>query len=270
MSRQADKAAAFRSLHDRPGAFLIPNPWDIGSARLLQHMGFEALATTSLGVANMLGKRRATKAEILQNVRDLCAACDLPVNADLEDGFGREPEAAAAIIREAAACGAVGGSIEDYSNDPSAPIFEFNLAVERVQAAAEAAHSLDFPFTFTARAEGLLRGPRDLDDIIRRLQAFEAAGADVLYAPALRTLDEMTSVTSALAKPVNVVMGFADPSLTLDQLAGAGVKRVSIGGAFSRLALQAVMDAARNMQAGQFQWLRGMSPLSEVQAAFEA
>lgn len=276
MTSQNDKATTFRALHQRETPFLLPNPWDAGSARLLAHMGFEALATTSLGVANMHGQKGVTREQVLDNIRVIAAATRLPVNADLEDGFATDPAAAAAIIPAACEAGAVGGSIEDSINDPAArptdgslPILDFELAVERVQAAVEAARQLSIPFMLTARAEGMLHGQRDLDEIIRRLQAFEAMGADVLYAPGLRTLDQVRQVTAEIGKPFNMVMGFADPSITLDQLAEAGVKRVSIGGGLSRIALNAMRAAAREMQAGNFTFLPEMIPIADLHAAFD-
>ena len=276
MSDQRQKAATFRALHERDAPLLLPNPWDAGSARLLAHLGFEALATTSLGVANLHGQKGVTREQVLENIRVIASATDLPVNADLEDGFATEPTAAAAIIPAACETGAVGGSIEDSINDPAArptdgslPILDFGLAVERVQAAVEAARQLPVPFMLTARAEGMLHGQRDLDEIIRRLQAFEAAGADVLYAPGLRTLDQVRRVTAEINKPFNMVMGFADPNITLDQLADAGVRRVSIGGGLSRIALNAMRAAAREMQAGKFTFLPDMIPIADLREAFD-
>jgi 2-methylisocitrate lyase-like PEP mutase family enzyme len=275
MFNQAEKAATFQALHQRPGPFILPNPWDAGSAKLLEHWGFEALATTSLGVANMHGRKGATKEQVLENVRVIAAATRLPVNADLEDGFATEPAAAAEIIPAAFEAGAVGGSIEDSINNPgkrpidgSLPILNFSLSVERVQAAIEASRQLPIPFMLTARAEGMLYGQCDLDEIIRRLQAFEAAGADVLYAPGLRTIDQVRQVTAEINKPFNMVMGFADPSITLDQLADAGVQRVSIGGGLSRIALSAMRTAALEMQAGSFTFLPDMIPVGDLQKAF--
>ena len=190
MRSQTDKAMAFRALHERPGAFIIPNPWDIGTARLLAALGFEALATTSLGLANMLGRAdsRVARSEVLANCRDIAAATDLPVNVDLENCFAHAPEAAAETIRLAAEVGALGGSIEDFTGDSKDPIYDFDLAVARVRAAAEVAHGLAVPFLLTARAENLLHGRNDLSDTTRRVQAYEAAGADVLYVPGLRDL----------------------------------------------------------------------------------
>ena len=266
MATQKERAEVFKASHEREGAFVMPNPWDVSSARLLAGLGFEALATTSAGFANSLGRLDGQVAlhEVLAHCHDLCAATDLPVSADLENCFADDPEKAAETILLAARAGLVGGSIEDYSGDPSNPIYDFGLAVERVRAAAEAAHSLDFPFTLTARAENLLRGRQDLDDTIRRLRAFEAAGADVLYAPALATLDEVRLVTSALGKPLNVL---APPlkGVTVAQLADAGVKRISVGGALARAALTAVLRAGAEMrEQGSFGWASGLASGTEV------
>jgi 2-methylisocitrate lyase-like PEP mutase family enzyme len=253
---QKEKAETFKALHEREGAFIIPNPWDIGSARLLAGLGFEALATTSAGFANSLGRPdgQVTRDEVIKHCRDLCAATDLPVSADLENCFADPPERAAETVLLGARAGLVGGSVEDYSGDPSNPIYDFGLAVERVHAAAGAARSLGFPFTLTARAENLLRGRHDLDDTIRRLQAFEAAGADVLYAPGLSTLDEVRLVTGALSKPVNVLAPMVKGA-TAAQLADAGVRRISLGGALARAALTALLRAGTEMRSqGSFEW----------------
>ena len=269
MIDQSTKANEFQALHRRDRPFLLPNPWDAGTARLLAHLGFEAVGTTSLGVANGLGRKRADLDDILLNVRAIAGASELPVSADLENGFADDPTTAARAIALAYECGAVGGSIEDASGDRRAPIYDFALAVERVHAAVEAARALPIAFTLTARAENLLHGIADLDDTIRRLQAFEGVGADVLYAPGLRTLAEMRTVVSSVSRPVNVVMGFADPSITIEQLAEVGVRRVSIGGALSRLALASFLRGAREMQAGRFGFLTGMATVSELHGAFE-
>jgi 2-methylisocitrate lyase-like PEP mutase family enzyme len=269
MRTQAEKAEAFRALHERPGAFIIPNPWDAGTARLLAALGFEALATTSLGLANMLGRpdgaNAVSRTEVLDNCRVIAAATDLPVNADLENGYAHEPRAAAEMIRLAAEAGVVGGSIEDATGDPARPIYDFSLAVERIQAAVETARSLPVAFVLTARAENLLHGRPDLDDTIRRLQAFEKAGADVLYAPGVRDLATIRTVASSVGKPLNVVMSAADPALTAAQLAEAGVKRISVGGALSRLALAAFLEGAREMKdSGGFTWVRRTVPSKEL------
>jgi len=267
MRNQIDKAEAFRQLHQRAGAFIIPNPWDAGTARLLTALGFEALATTSLGLANMLGRADSTvtRAEVIANCRDIAAASDLPVNVDLENGFAHAPEAAAEAIRMAAEAGAAGGSIEDYSGDGTSPIYDFDLAVARVRAAAAAARSLPVPFMLTARAENLLHGRQDMADTIRRLQAYEAAGADVLYAPGLRNLKEVREVVQAVKRPVNVVTGWLDPAITAADLAEAGARRISVGGALSRLALATFVDAGRAMkEAGSFAWMREMLPIGDL------
>jgi 2-methylisocitrate lyase-like PEP mutase family enzyme len=262
------KAESFRSLHERSEPLLLPNPWNVGTARLLAQLGFEALGTTSLGLANALGRRRATREEVLANCRAIAAATSLPVSADLEDGYASSPEAAASMIDDAWHCGAVGASIEDASQDPQAPIYEFEHAVDRVRAAAETARLLPLPFVLTARTEMLLYGIGSLDEVIRRLRAFEGAGADVLYAPGLRNLEEIRRVVESVGRPVNVVMGFADPSITVDQLALAGVRRVSIGGALSRLALRAFLDGATAMRAGRFEFVREIVAIDTLHNAF--
>jgi 2-methylisocitrate lyase-like PEP mutase family enzyme len=270
MRSQMEKAKAFRALHERPGAFIIPNPWEAGTAKLLAAMGFEALATTSLGVANMLGSAKVSRDAIIENCRVIAAATDLPVNADLENGGADDPKQAAQAIRLAAEAGCVGGSIEDSTGDPKNPIYDFALAVERVHAAVEVARSLPFPFMLTARAENLLYG-RDLDDAIKRLQAFEAAGAEVLYSPGVHDLATIKTVVSSVGKPFNLVMGFADPTLTLDQLSAAGVKRISVGGAMARVALAAFMRCAREMKdEGAFTFVREMAPMKDVREMFAA
>ena len=273
MKTTLEKAAAFRALHERPGAFVIPNPWDAGTARLLASLGFEALATTSLGLANSLGRVDGTngvsRAQVIENCRLIAAATDLPVNADLENGYAHEPRAAAEIIRLAAGAGISGGSIEDATGEADRPIYDFQQAVERVQAAVEVARALPVPFLLTARAENLLHGRLDLDDTIRRLQAFEKVGADVLYAPGVRDLATIQTVVSSVSKPVNVVMSAADPDLTVAQLAGVGVKRISVGGALSRLALAAFLKGAREMaERGAFTWMRDTVPSKELKDVF--
>jgi len=267
MRTQAEKAAAFRALHARPGPFIIPNPWDAGTAKLLAAVGFEALATTSLGVANMLGRAdsHVTKADVIENCRVIAQATDLPVNVDLENCFADDPVAAAEAIRLAAEAGAVGGSIEDFTGDTANPIYDFGLAVARVRAAVEVAHALPVPFLLTARAENLIRGRNDMADTVRRLQAYEAAGADVLYAPGLRNLVEVREVVRAVTRPFNVVTGWLDPDITLAQLGEAGAKRISVGGALSRLALATFVTAARAIQEqGSFAWMREMMGSAEL------
>jgi 2-methylisocitrate lyase-like PEP mutase family enzyme len=272
MPTQTEKAATFRELHAQPGAFIIPNPWDAGTARLLATIGFKALATTSLGLANTLGRAdsHVTRDEVIANCRLIVEATDLPVNADLENGFADEPETAAEAIRLAAEAGAVGGSIEDYTGNRAKPFYDFDFAVARVRAAVEAAHSLPVPLLLTARAENLIRGRDDLRDTIRRLQAFEEAGADVLYAPGLRTLAEVRDVVHAVTRPVNVVTGWLDPDITLSQLSETGAKRISVGGALSRLVLTMFVRATQAMQnEGSFAWMRDMMPTPKLVDMFK-
>jgi 2-methylisocitrate lyase-like PEP mutase family enzyme len=269
MRTLAEKTAAFRALHDEPGTFIIPNPWDAGTARLLAGLGFKALATTSLGLANIHGRGVVSANEIIENARMIAAATDLPTNGDLENCGGDEPEEAARMIGRASEAGLAGGSIEDFTGDRSDPIYGFNLAVERVYAAVEAARKLPIPFVLTARAEQLIHGSTDLDATIRRLQAFEQAGADVLYAPGLRDLETIRTVVASVSKPVNVVMTHADPSLTAAQLAEVGVKRISIGGSGSRFALNAFMTAAREMaERGTFTFISENPPWKDLLDAF--
>jgi len=250
MRTQAEKAEAFRALHERDGTFIIPNPWDVGTACLLAHMGFEALASTSAGFAFSIGKRdnAVGRDAILAHVAALAAATDLPVSADLENGFGDDPETVAETIRRGAVAGLAGGSIEDSTRSGASPVYEPALAVERVRAAVEAARSLPFPFTLTARAENHVVGRNDLADTIRRLQAYQEAGADVLYAPGLRTREDIAAVVSSVDRPVNVLMGLGSAQLTLAELAEIGVKRVSVGSVLARVALGAFLRAAREMR----------------------
>jgi 2-methylisocitrate lyase-like PEP mutase family enzyme len=256
---QTEKARAFKALHDGPGLFVIPNPWDGASAKILAAQGFKALTTTSAGLAFVLGKPDGgvTREQSLWNAKLIVDSVDLPVAADLENGFGHKPEDAAETIRQAAAVGLVGGSIEDATGDPAKPIYEFNQSVERVAAAAEAARTLDFPFQFVARAEGFLHGQPDLDEIIRRLQAFEKAGADVLFAPGLPNIEAVRTVVQSVTKPVNVVRGGPGPSIA--ELAAAGVRRVSVGGGLSRVAYTALQKAGEELiGAGTFEWTDGI------------
>jgi 2-methylisocitrate lyase-like PEP mutase family enzyme len=263
----AKKAAAFRALHERSGAFIIPNPWEPGTAKILAALGFEALATTSRGLANMFGRAvgDVSRTEVIANCREIVEATDLPINCDLENCFAHQPAAAAEAIRLAAEAGAVGGSIEDYTKDKANPIYEFDVAVARVRAAARVAHALPVPFMLTARAENLLHGRNDMADTIRRLQAYEAAGADVLYAPGLRNLDEVRAVVRAVKRPVNVFTGWLDPDITLAQLSEAGAQRISVGGALSRLVLATFVKGARDMQErGSFSWMRDMIDIADL------
>jgi 2-methylisocitrate lyase-like PEP mutase family enzyme len=268
---QDDKARRFRALHERKGAFVIPNPWDIGSARILAGLGFEALATTSAGFAFSLGRRDAEGAvsrdETLAHARTIVEATPLPVSADLENGFGDAPEDAAKTIRLAGGVGLVGGSIEDATGDKARPIYDFTLAVERVAAAVEAARAHRFPFTLTARAENFLHGRPDLDDTIKRLQAFEKAGADVLYAPGLRDIESIRAVCGAVARPVNVVMGLKGPSFSVEKLAEAGVRRISVGSALARAAVGGFLRAAREIkERGTFTFANDAVPFADVNA----
>jgi 2-methylisocitrate lyase-like PEP mutase family enzyme len=255
---QREKAERFRALHSGT-PFVIPNPWDAGSARMLEALGFEALATTSSGFAFTLGRLDGdvTLDEVVAHTAALAEASSLPVSVDLENGYGAEPEAVALAIARVAEAGAVGGSIEDW--DQHGRIYDRGHAVERVAAAVEAARSLDFPFTLTARAENLIRGNPDLDDTIARLQAYEAAGADVLYAPGLTSVEQIAAVCSAVSKPVNVL---ARPTLTLAEMAGAGAQRVSVGGALTWTAVGAFVDVARAIkERGDFSQLGAGSVL---------
>jgi 2-methylisocitrate lyase-like PEP mutase family enzyme len=262
---QLAKARALRALHDRDELFIIPNPWDGASAKLLASLGFKALTTTSAGVAFTLGKPDGgvTREQSLANARLIVESVDLPVAADLENGFGHRPEDAAEAIRAAAAAGVVGGSIEDATGDPTRPIYDFELAVERVAAAVEVARALSFPFTFVARAEGFLWGRPDLDEIVRRLQAFEKAGADVLFAPGLPDIAAIRTVVTAVSKPVNVVRSGPGPSIA--ELADAGVRRVSLGGSLSRVALAALQRAGEELLGpGTFGFMEGIPSTDAV------
>ncbi len=269
---QAEKGERFRALHDRPGAFVIPNPWDAGTARILTSLGFEALTTTSAGLAFTLGRRDGaglvTREETLANAKAVAEATDLPVAADLENGFGDAPEDAAETIRLAGEAGLVGGSIEDSTGDPRRPIYGFGHAVERVAAAVEAARALPFPFVLVGRAENHLHGRPDLDDTIRRLQAFEAAGADALFAPGLTRSEDIRTVCASVGRPVNVVMslpGAKGPPLSVAELAELGVRRISLGSALSRAALGGFLRAAREIrEQGTFTFMGEALPYGEA------
>ncbi|HSE93869.1 MAG TPA: isocitrate lyase/phosphoenolpyruvate mutase family protein [Methylomirabilota bacterium] len=246
---QSQKATRFRALHERPDAFVIPNPWDAGSARILAALGFQALATSSGAHAGVLGRRdgRVTRDEALAHARAIVEATDLPVSADLEKGFGDAPTVAAESIRLAAGVGLVGGSIEDATGDKDRPLYDLGHAIERVAAAVEAARSLPFPFTLTARTENFLRGNPSLDDTIRRLQAFEQAGADVLMAPGLPDLAAVRAVCAAVSRPVNFMAGIKGKSFTVAELAAAGVRRISLATSLYRAAMTGLLDAAREV-----------------------
>ncbi len=264
---QSEKAGRFRSLHEGPGAFVIANVWDAGSARVLAGLGFAALATSSGASANVLGRvdGMVTRDEALAAVRAIVNATDLPVSADLEKGFGDAPEAAAETIRLAAEAGLVGGSIEDATGDQHQPLYDFAHATERVAAAIEAARLLPFPFILTARSENFLRGNPDLDDTIRRLQAFERAGADVLFAPGLPDLAAVRAVCSAVSKPVNFMAGIKGKSFSVAELEAAGVKRISLAGSLFRAAMGGVIEAAREVkEQGTFGYLDRAVSASEL------
>lgn len=255
---QADKAMKFRALHEAPGAFVIANPWDAGSARVLAGLGFEALATSSGAKAGVLGKRdgRVSREEALANARLIVNATDLPVAADLEKGFGDAPADAAETIRQAAGVGLVGGSIEDATGNKDQPLFDIETAAARIKAAAEAARALPVPFVLTARAEGFLRGKPDLGDVIKRLQAYEAAGADVLFAPGLPDLAAVKKVCKSLSKPFNFMVGIRGKSFTKSELEAAGVKRISLATSLYRAAMTGLIEAAKEVkEKGTFTYL---------------
>lgn len=255
---QHDKAARFKALHDGPGAFIIPNPWDIGSARLLAGLGFQALATSSAAAACTVGKRDGglTRDEALAHAQIIVTATDLPVSADLERGFGDAPEVVAETIRLAAKVGLVGCTIEDSTGNPAVPLYDLHLAIERIAAAAEAAHSLEFPFLLTARAHSFLYANPNLDDTIARLQAFQKAGADVLFAPGLPDLGAVREVCSAISRPFNFMAGIKGKSFPIDELVAAGVKRISLATSLYRAAMTGLFNAARDVRDnGQFDFL---------------
>jgi 2-methylisocitrate lyase-like PEP mutase family enzyme len=268
------KAEIFKSLHTSPGIFVIPNPWDAGSAKILMTLGFKALATTSAGVAFSLGKPDGadaiTREDVLSNAALINAATDLPVSADLENGYGDSPGACAETVLKAAETGLAGCSIEDATNDASNPIYTFGLAVERVKAAVSAARSLGRPFMLTARAENLIHGRPDLQDTIKRLVAFADAGADVLYAPGLKTKEEIAAVVKAVSpKPVNVLMGLAGVSITVTELEDLGVKRISVGSSLTRAAYSAFLNGAKEIaEKGTFGFADGATPYSTFNSIF--
>ena len=255
---QSEKARQFRALHEGPGVFVIPNPWDAGSAKVLADLGFQALATSSGASAAVLGKRdgEVTRDEALAHARAIVMATDLPVSADLEKGFGDAPEAAAETIRLAAGIGLVGGSIEDATGYKDGPLFDVGQAAERVAAAVQAARALPYPFTLTARTENFLRGNPNLDDTIKRLQAFERAGADVLFAPGLPDLNAVRAVCSAVSKPVNFMVGIKGKSFSVAELAAVGVRRISLATSLYRAAIAGLLAAAREVkEQGTFGYL---------------
>jgi 2-methylisocitrate lyase-like PEP mutase family enzyme len=272
MATQADKGRAFRELHGGAGIFVMPNPWDVGTARLLAHLGFAALATTSAGYAFSVGRADGTIGcdKTLLHVATIASAVDVPVSADLENGFGDDADTVASTIRQAAAAGAVGGSIEDSTGRADEPLYELEHAADRVRAAAEAARGLGIPFVLTARAENFLVGKADIKDTIRRLQAYQEAGADVLYAPGLTSRNEIISVVSSVDRPVNVLMGLANCRFNVAELAEMGVRRVSLGSALSRTALTAFLRAVREIRnQGTFTFSDEAASYSSVNAMFK-
>ncbi len=269
MPSQAEKGATFRALHDKDDIFIIPNPWDIGTARILEGMGFAALATTSSGFATTLGRfdGQVSRDEKLQHCRAIAGAVDIPVSADLENCFSDQPAGVAETVKLAAETGLVGCSIEDYTDKPGPTIYDFGLAVERVKAGVAAAKALSFPFTVTARAEGVLRKIHDLDEAVRRLKAFEEVGADVLYAPGLTTIEEVRKVVGAVNRPVNVL---TLPHFAMADLSAAGVRRVSLGGWLARVASGALLAAATEMKdQGTFASLNNAASASSLAATLK-
>ena len=272
MPTQSEKGRTFRALHQRDTAFIIPNPWDIGTARILAHLGFEALATTSAGYAFSAGQldNSVARDRMMAHITEIATATDLPVSADLQNGWGDDPESAAETIRLAAKAGAVGGSIEDATGRDDRPIYDLQHAADRVRAASEVVHALPFTFTLTGRAENYLHGRPDIKDTIARLQAYQEAGADVLYAPGLATKDDIATILSSVDRPVNVVMGLQGVQLTLAELSTMGVKRVSLGSTLSRVALGAFLRAAREMRDhGTFTFAKDAATMREISGMFQ-
>ena len=269
MKTQAEKAAAFEALHKAPGVFIIPNPWDPGSARLLAGIGYKALTTTSAGYARSIGYSdyNAGRAAVIEHIRLMAPSVDIPLAADLEDGFGPRPEDCAETIRQGADAGLVGGSIEDFTGDRSNPIHSIEAAADRIRAAAEAARKLPFKFMLCARAENYLHGRADLADTIARLQAYQEAGADVLFAPGLNTSDEVREVCRAIDRPFNIVRGPRKETLTVAQVGALGVKRISTGGMMHAVATSAMIGAAKEMlEQGTFAFTKAMPHAAEIDA----
>ena len=273
MTTQHEKAEAFARLHELGSCFVIPNPWDLGSARLLEHLGFPALASSSAGFAFSIAKSdlAVSKASLMSHLSGLCQVTQLPVSADLQNGFGNDPEDAAVAILQAAKAGVVGGSIEDASGDPGSPVYPLEYATERIRQAAAAAKSLDFRFTLTARAENYLYGRADLADTIRRLQAFQEAGADVLFAPGIRTAAEIGAVVKSIDRPLNVLAGMPGMTLTVAQLRDLGVTRISLGGTLARAAYGALLRAAQEVLThGTFGYVAEAAPGKDLNQIFAA
>jgi len=268
MKTQAEKAADFAALHAAPGAFVAPNPWDAGSARILAGLGFQALTTTSSGYARSIGvtDHRAGRENVLAHIRAMAAAVDLPISGDLENGFGHDPETVAETIRLGAAAGLVGGSIEDATGDADDPIFDVGRAADRIRAASEAARGLPFRFMLTGRTDNYLHGRSDLGDVIRRLQAYQEAGADVLLATGVPTAEAIRSIVASTDRPVHVLIGPRDRLLTVAGLAEIGVKRISIGGALASAAHSALIRAGRELAGGSLEWTRSVIPGGEIDA----
>jgi len=266
---QADKAAAFAALHKAPGVFVIPNPWDPGSARLLAGLGFKALTTTSAGYARSIGfpDYNAGRENVMAHIRAMAPVIDVPLAADLEDGFGPKPEDCAETIRQGAAAGLVGGSIEDFTGDRANPIYSIAEAADRIRAAAEAARNLPFKFMLCARAENYLNGRPDLADTIARLRAYQEAGADVLFAPGLNTSEEVREVCRSIDRPFNIVRGPRKEQLTVEQVGALGVKRISTGGMMHAVAMSAMIGAAKEMLGpGTFEFSKAMKHAGEIDA----
>lgn len=264
---QAQKSADFEALHKAPGVFLIPNPWDAGSARMLAALGFKALTTTSAGYARSIGfpDYNAGRENVMAHIRAMAPMIDVPLAADLEDGFGPKPEDCAETIRQGAEAGLVGGSIEDFTGDRGNPIYSIEAAADRVRAAAEAARTLPFKFMLCARAENYLNGRQDLGDTIKRLQAYQEAGADVLFAPGLNTSEEVREVCRSIDRPFNIVRGPRKETLTVEQVGALGVKRISTGGMMHAVAMSAMIEAAREMATGgTFGFAQHMQAAAEI------
>jgi 2-methylisocitrate lyase-like PEP mutase family enzyme len=273
MTTQGEKAESFRKLHERGSCFVIPNPWDQGSARLLEHLGFKALATSSAGFAFSIAKSdlSISKSGLMTHLAAVCQVTRLPVSADLQNGFGNDPEDMAVTILQAAKTGIVGGSIEDASGDSGNPVYPLELAAERIRHAAVAARSLGFPFTLTARAENHLYGRPDIRDTIRRLQAFQEAGADVLFAPGIKTKDDIRLILSAIDRPLNVLAGLPGMSLSVSDLQELGVTRISLGGSLARAAYGALFRAVNEIQTrGTFDFTAEAASRQDLEGIFSS